>query len=162
MLTQSRTGALLHRDHMQTMETLQQLEELLAGHRAPPPPETARPLLERFTAALGAEVGGHFGFEETHLFPEFLARGESGIVMMLTHEHRTILPLAELVAELARKGLADGFTAEEWKRFQDVGGELVEREMFHIQKEEMGLLAAISALLDAETDARLAAIFEAG
>jgi hypothetical protein len=41
-------------------------------------------------------------------------------------------------------------------RFRDAGAELVEREIFHIQKEEMGLLAAISALVDRDTDARLA------
>ena len=42
------------------------------------------------------------------------------------------------------------------RQFRDTGGELVEREIFHIQKEEMGLLAAISALLDEAEDTALA------
>ena len=58
--------------------------------------------------------------------------------------------------EVDRAAQAAGFTDETWRNFRDAGGELVEREIFHIQKEEMGLLAAISALVEPEVDTRLA------
>lgn len=158
MFTQTQTGTLLHEDHMATIETLQQLEEFLGRNRSAPKLDaTAKAFLERLAATLREEVEKHFGFEENHLFPEFVQRGENGIVMMLTMEHRAILPLAVRVADLASAAAAAGsFVEQDWRDFADAGAELVEREIFHIQKEEMGLLAAISALVDRDTDARLA------
>ena len=157
MSLQSQIGSLLHQDHMTTIETLQGLEELLGRHRQAPAVDAA--LAERLTAlaaTLRAEVESHFAFEEGHLFPLFVAKGETGIVMMLTHEHRSILPMAVRVADLAAAAAQGGFDAQGWRDFRDTGGELVEREIFHIQKEEMGLLAAISALLDEAEDTALA------
>ncbi|MBX9634436.1 MAG: hemerythrin domain-containing protein [Magnetospirillum sp.] len=150
-------GTLLHEDHMSTIATLQTLEEFLGRHRAAPKvDETAKAFLIRLAATLREEVEKHFGFEENHLFPVFVERGETGIVMMLTHEHRAILPLAVQVAELATAAVEAGFNDQAWLDFRDAGSELVEREIFHVQKEEMGLLAAISALIAPEVDARLA------
>lgn len=161
MFTQTQTGTLLHEDHMATIETLQQLEEFLGRTRgAPKLDAAAKGFLERLAATLREEVEQHFGFEESHLFPEFVQRGETGIVMMLAMEHRTILPVAVRVAELAAAAVSSGaFTEADWRDFADGGAELVEREIFHIQKEEMGLLAAISALLDRDADARLAELY---
>ncbi|CDK97489.1 protein of unknown function [Magnetospirillum gryphiswaldense MSR-1 v2] len=160
MLLQSETGSLLHQDHMTTIETLQGLEELLSRHRQPPAVDEALgERLRALAATLRAEVESHFAFEEGHLFPLFVSKGESGIVMMLTHEHRSILPMALRVAELAGQAAESGFDDQSWRDFRDTGAELVEREIFHIQKEEMGLLAAISALLDEAEDAGLAAIY---
>ncbi|HTH15944.1 MAG TPA: hemerythrin domain-containing protein, partial [Magnetospirillum sp.] len=102
MLMQSQIGALLHEDHMATIETLQALEEFLGRNRSAPKPDgEVSAFLLRLAKTLREEVESHFGFEEGHLFPVFTQRGETGIVMMLTHEHRTILPLAVQVAELA-------------------------------------------------------------
>ncbi len=157
MMTQTQTGALLHQDHLQTIAILQSLDELVGRHRNPPAVEgDVRNELQRLAATMRAEVEQHFGFEENHLFPEFRRRGEVGIVTMLTHEHRAILPLALEAADRAEAALAGGFDAAAWQAFRDTASELVEREIFHIQKEEMGLLAAISALLDPATDAALA------
>ncbi|MEW5728037.1 MAG: hemerythrin domain-containing protein, partial [Pseudomonadota bacterium] len=58
------------------------------------------------------------------------------------------------------KAPADGFDDASWRDFADAAHELVEREIFHIQKEEMGLLAAISALVDPATDQRLAEAYQ--
>lgn len=158
MLTQTQTGALLHEDHMATIQSLQKLEEFLGRHRTAPRLDAgAVGFLTGLAKTLRDEVESHFGFEENHLFPVFAQRGENGIVMMLTMEHRTILPLAVQVAELAAAAAAAGaFDDQSWRDFSDSGAELVEREIFHVQKEEMGLLAAISALVDRETDAQLA------
>ena len=161
MLMQTQTGSLLHQDHMATIESLQNLEEFLGRQRgAPVLDETVMAFLVALGGTLRQEVEKHFGFEENHLFPEFTRRGETGIVMMLTMEHRTILPLALRVADLADAAVAAGaFGEQDWRDFKDAGVELVEREIFHIQKEEMGLLAAISALVDGDTDARLAQVY---
>ncbi|MEW5729939.1 MAG: hemerythrin domain-containing protein, partial [Pseudomonadota bacterium] len=110
MLTNSRTGALLHEDHMETVAMLQTLEELVGRHRTPPALDGAtRETLVTLEKTIRQEVEKHFSFEENHLFPVFTAQGETGIVMMLTHEHRSILPLALQVADLAAKAQADGF-----------------------------------------------------
>lgn len=162
MLTQTRIGALLHEDHMETVQMLQALEELV-GTRSKGPPAVDEAMKARLTgieSTIRAEVEKHFGFEEGHLFPVFTALGESGIVIMLTHEHRAILPLALQVADLAAAAVQGGFDAQGWQDFRDAASELVERELFHIQKEEMGLLSAISALVDPETDARLAETYQ--
>jgi iron-sulfur cluster repair protein YtfE (RIC family) len=153
-------ASLLHEDHMATVQSLQSLDEVLHRHRGVPAAGTDREVFERLSKVLRAEVEKHFGFEENHLFPEFVAQGETGIVMMLTHEHRAILPLATRVADLAEKSLANGFAEADWKDFAASGRELIEREMFHIQKEEMGLLSAVAALIDSATDARLAEIYK--
>lgn len=162
MLTQTQTGSLLHHDHMTTIETLQTLDAFIGEHRkAPALTAEVEGFLRRLAKTLRDEVERHFGFEENHLFPVFVAQGETGIVMMLTQEHRAILPLAVQVADLASGASAGGFTDQDWRDFRDAGAELVEREIFHIQKEEMGLLAAISALVDPAVDARLAQTYRA-
>ena len=157
MINQTQTGALLHSDHMATIETLQSLEALIRANRKPlVVDDSTRPQLRRLSDTLRREVESHFGFEENHLFPVFTAMGEMGIVTMLTHEHRTILPLALQVADLAVAGAENGFDQDAWTDFVEAASELVEREIFHIQKEEMGLLSAISALISADVDAQLA------
>ena len=49
-----------------------------------------------------------------------------------------------------------GFSATGWQEFHRLGGEFVERLTGHIQKEEIGLAAAVDAMLDDETDNTLA------
>lgn len=162
MLTQTETGSLLHRDHMSTIETLQALDAFLGAHRkAPAMTAEIGDFLRNLAKTLRDEVERHFGFEENHLFPVFVERGETGIVMMLTQEHRAILPLATQVAELAFNAATEGFAEADWQDFREAGAELAEREIFHVQKEEMGLLAAISALVDPAVDARLAQAYRA-
>jgi hemerythrin-like domain-containing protein len=157
---QTQTGALLHQDHMETIASLQALEEFIGRHRKTPPMDAALATrLSKLATTMRNEVERHFGFEESHLFPAFMRRGEVGIVTMLTQEHRSILPLALEVADAADGAAQDGFTDGAWADFRDSATELVEREIFHIQKEEMGLLSAISVLLDADTDAALATIY---
>ena len=153
----TQTGALLHQAHMTTIEALQSLDELLgANKKAPAHDDLLGRKLKQLSGILRSEVESHFSFEENHLFKVFVEQGETGIVTMLTHEHRSILPLALQVADLAVAAAATGFTDATWTEFKDAGAELVEREIFHIQKEEMGLLSAISALVDPETDETLA------
>jgi len=159
----TRIGDLLHRDHMATIEALESLEHLLSKNRKAPAFDAGlAATLTRLAGLLRAEVEAHFGFEEGRIFPLFLAVGQTCIVDILTQEHQTILPLAQRVAGQAEAAVArGGFVAEDWAEFRASGGELIEREMFHIQKEEMGLLAGIAQLVDPATDAGLAEAFAA-
>lgn len=156
------TGTLLHQAHMTTIEALQTLDELLgANKKAPAMDDLLARRLKQLAGILKSEVELHFAFEENHLFKVFVEQGETGIVTMLTHEHRSILPLALQVVDLANAAAQSGFTDASWSEFKDAGAELVEREIFHIQKEEMGLLAAISAMVEPEVDQELAGIYRA-
>jgi len=159
----SKTGQLLHQDHLQAIALLQMLEEFLIGQTSKRPPDVANEavvaLLKDVARIVDDEITRHFGFEEGHLFPALAEAGETGMTAFLAHEHAMIRPVAQELGTLAREALAKGFTPESWKQFHSLGLEMVEREVFHIQKEEMGLLAAIASLIDPMTDNELSMKF---
>jgi hemerythrin-like domain-containing protein len=161
MFGNTQIGTLLHEEHVRTIQALQSLEEYLLKQTSKRVPDVTsdkvRELLEHLLSDVAAEVERHFGFEEGFLFPVLASQGEMGIAAFLTEEHGCILPLAQELAATAREALnGAGFTPEGWKDFHHRGIELCEREIFHIQKEEMGLLAAISMFVGPEADAELA------
>ena len=160
----SEIAGLLHDEHVRTLGQLQRLENFLKRQGAGTPPDRAdasvQDLLRTVAAMAANEVEQHFAFEEEHLFPVLVDAGDSGMVEFLIEEHSLIRPLAEEAAATARRALdGEAFSAESWRRFHRGGLELCERELFHIQKEEMGLLAAVGMLVDPEADARLAAAY---
>ncbi len=161
MFDSTRIGALLHGEHETTLKAMNQLEALLAKHPAKRPPDVADPqlrmVLQELVGSMSNEVSRHFDFEEQHLFPILAEHGEDGIGGFLAEEHAAIRPLAESVVAAARAALkGEAFDAQSWRAFHEAGAELAEREIYHIQKEEMALLAAITSLLDEEQDAELA------
>ena len=148
----------LHKDHMTTLQLLERFETAL-GPKSSSPPDTAggdfRNLLTDLVTVLEAEVKGHFAFEEEHLFPRFAAEIDPAISEMLQGEHEIIRPIATQLVELARAALKDGFTTDSWEEFRIAGLELVEREVFHVQKEEMGFLPGLDEILDEDEDREL-------
>ncbi len=166
MFDSTRTGSLLHREHETTLASLNQLEALLnrQGFKKPadmndPKAQTA---VRDAVATLANEIGRHFAFEEEHLFPLLSETGEEDIGEFLKEEHDSIRPLAEEAVTLGRAALKEGFDEASWKRFHQISSELIEREIYHIQKEEMSVLAAISSVLDEAADRELAARYEMG
>lgn len=163
MFEQTQIGSLLHEEHLQTINALQRLEDFLAKQGTKRVPDCSLPEIRKAlegVVAIAHEVSRHFGFEEDELFTLLSAQGEMGMVHLLTGEHAVIKPLAQDLAKDANAALAgEAFSAETWKDFHGRGMELCEREIFHIQKEEMGLLAAISMMVDPEDDARLADLY---
>ena len=153
----------LHDEHAATLGILERLEMLLGRHGSRRPPDLASPalaaLLKDLVFALDSEIGPHFAFEESHVFPILSEAGDQEMCEVLLAEHGEILPLAQRLAELARHFRARGLTEELWAEFHALGAELVERLAAHIQKEEMGLLPALDDLLEEETDDRLALQF---
>jgi iron-sulfur cluster repair protein YtfE (RIC family) len=151
----TRIGAALHIEHMRTMEALDALDSLVA-RRHPPEPSEAAEDLERIARGLDEDVTRHFAFEEAHLFPRLHEAGAGFMVDMLTGEHAEIRPLAESVRDTCRALAAGTVAASAWTAFQAEARDLIDRETFHIQKEEMGLLAALAQVLNAAEDADLA------
>ncbi len=102
------------------------------------------------------ELGPHFAFEELHLFPFLAEAGAEEMAVLLTQEHAELLPRARRLAELARQGLGHTLDPARWAEFQAVGAALAGPLAAHVEKEEMGMLPALEAALDAETDGRFA------
>lgn len=153
-----RTAQLLHEDHRETLAMIEDLEGLLARAKRTPPdvldPAT-RKILEKAATAIEQEVRDHFAFEENELFTRLADMGDEDIGTHLRDEHQAILPVGEAVSDLARSALQDGFSDRNWPQFKSQTGELIERMLAHIQKEEMALLPMLDDLLDPETDLEL-------
>lgn len=157
-----RTAQLLHEDHMGTIALVEALEDMIARARRSVPDTsdaTVRATLSKSAEMIERELQSHFAFEEDELFSRLEDAGDVGIGAHLREEHAAILPIGEVVAQAAAKALLEGFSDEEWRSFRDSAGELIERMLSHIQKEEMALLPMLDDLLDAETDMALSEAF---
>lgn len=154
-----RVSQTLHEEHRATVALMERLERLLARHRrGGPPPSGEREvtaLLSDLAASLETEVRRHFDFEEQQLFAYLNAMGDEAIGAHLTDEHATIRPIGTRVAALGREAMAQGFTDASWAEFRQLGQELSERLLAHVQKEEMALLPVLEESMDVDTDARL-------
>ena len=165
MFPQTQIAALLHDEHLKTLAALQSLESLLRRHPGNRTPDLAQDAIQaalrNVIAALESDIQNHFAFEETYLFPLLEQAGEFGITGILQDEHESIRPLAKDISAMAASALDDsGFADAAWKDFHGLGMELCEREIFHIQKEEMGLLGVLGAFVDPEMDAQLSSIYQ--
>jgi len=149
----------LHEDHMATLAMLERLEVFLGRHAPGSPPAADSSemvsLMTDLSALMEAEIGAHFSFEEEFLFPRFANIADAGIPMMLKGEHDVIRPIAERMTEMARSFRGGELTSETWAEFHRLGLELIEREVFHVQKEEMGFLPALDQMLDPDDEAEL-------
>lgn len=146
---------MLHDEHMATIALLERIESTLAAHRKAAPdaksPDIAG-VLRNLVSSVEADITVHFAFEQDQLFTRLSEAGDTGMTSILQEEHDIILPLGEQVAGLARAAIDGGFTEETWAEFRRLAAELIERMIAHIQKEEMGMLAALEELLDDDAD----------
>lgn len=157
-----RTAQLLHEDHQATIAVIESLDQLIAKSRKKAPDVSDPSVLRTLKNAAGAindEVSNHFAFEENELFTRLEEMGDLAIGEHLRGEHQAMLPLGQMVDEIARTAIENGFTKESWTKFRNVAGELVERMFVHIQKEEMALLPALDDLLDDEADMELSTAY---
>jgi hemerythrin-like domain-containing protein len=155
----------LHSDHMATVRMLEDLEEGLSKIGRNTTPKELSPeltnLLNGLVAIMQTEISSHFRFEEENLFVRLEQMGDMPMLSILRSEHDTIRPLAEKLTEAIETLLAGGITPEIWASIYDMGMELAEREVFHIQKEEMGFLPLLEQVLTSEEDQTLTAAFAA-
>jgi len=147
----------LHDEHAATIGTMERIESLIASHRNRPPSggDADAVLLRGIADNVELEVSPHFEFEEQHLFTYLDEMGDVAIGAHLTSEHESMRPLGSRLAELARVAARDGFDDRSWTEFRQIGGELAERMLVHVQKEEMALLPLLEEAMDAETESRL-------
>ncbi|MCF8479692.1 MAG: hemerythrin domain-containing protein [Rhodospirillum sp.] len=155
---QTQVSALLHGEHQTTLAALADLDRF-AGQRTPPTlDEPTRAFLLHLDRVIEEDVTAHFAFEETHIFPRLSEAGAAFMVEMLQAEHDDIRPLAGRVRQAMVVFLeCGGIAPASWKTFRTDAQSLVAQETFHVQKEEMGLLAAISQILGEAEDATIAA-----
>jgi len=159
MMGLTQLGQMLHDEHQRTLSLLNNLESRILGPAAnvPMSPESDDDLrqLRNVIEVVDQDVDRHFGFEEEVLFPLLSEHGATDMTEMLMQKHELIRPLAARIKELAVLALDGGLDDSTWGEFKTLGMELVEREMFHIQKEEMGLVQGLSYFLDPDTDREL-------
>ena len=155
----------LHQDHLTTLALIDRLEALFGrfpANRVPPFGDAeAKAVFADLAEVFDNEVGSHFAFEEEHLFPRFIEVAGEGIPAMLRDEHEAIRPLARRLADLARESATEGFSPISWAEFQGQGRQLIEREVFHLQKEEMGFLPALDQVLSSDDDTALLKLYTA-
>jgi hemerythrin-like domain-containing protein len=146
----------IHREHLETLGLLERVEAVLAKAKAPPAAgDTAwARLLSELDANLANEVGRHFDFEQAELFPLLATGGDRDIAQLLAEEHEAILALAERLLPMLRAFSAGG-AGQSWPALREMMLELIERQVAHIQKEEMSLLPVLEDVLEAEQDAEL-------
>lgn len=152
------TSRALHEDHRANLQLLGRAEQMFA--KAPRAQASRDPELLKLVAALAQhlqqDVDRHFGFEERELFSRLRDSGDGGIAMLLSEEHEAIRAVAEELVPLADSVASGSLDAAGWDTLKACVLELVERQVSHIQKEEMALLPMLDDLLDDETDRQLA------
>ncbi len=152
------TSLALHQDHRANLQLLARAEHAFARASRTTPgtdPEFLK-LIAALAQHLQQDVDRHFGFEERELFSRLREAGDGGIAMLLGDEHEAIRAVAEELLPLSRSAVAGTLDAAGWETLKACVMELVERQVSHIQKEEMALLPMLDDLLDDETDRRLA------
>lgn len=160
----SQTSHTLHEEHRANLDLLGRTEQALA--RAPRGEGARDPDLIKLIGALARsleqDIDRHFGFEEQELFPRMREAGDGEIAMLLTEEHDAIRAVAEELLPLTRAAASGTLDAAGWDALKRGALEMVERQVAHIQKEEMALLPLLDDLLDEETDRQLAFDYAAG
>ena len=158
------TSHTLHEEHRANLDLLGRAEQALV--RAPRGEGPRDPDLIKLVGALARnleqDIDRHFRFEENELFPRMSEAGDGEIAMLLIEEHEAIRAVAEELLPLTRAASAGTLDGAGWDALKRGALELVERQVAHIQKEEMALLPLLDDLLDDETDRQLAFDYAAG
>ncbi len=153
-------GDILHREHLQTLEALNALEQRTTGRNRDRPLSAAddddRKLLEAVLAVLDHDVDYHFRFEEEDLFPALAGAGSADMVELLIREHEAIRPLVAELKKLAGRILEGAMDAEVWQAFRYAALDVVNSVLFHVQKEELSLIRRLGFLLPSDVDQALA------
>lgn len=154
----SQTARTLHDEHRANLDLLGRIELALGRSARPDAARTAAllDLLGPLQRQLEHDVERHFAFEERELFPRMSEAGEADIAGLLVEEHEAIRAVAGELAPRLREMLAGTLDDAGWQALRRGALEIIERQVAHIQKEEMALLPLLDDLLDDETDRQLA------
>ncbi|MEO7116477.1 MAG: hemerythrin domain-containing protein, partial [Caldimonas sp.] len=123
--------------------------------------ELAR-LLPAFVRLIEQDIGRHFDFEESELFPRMAESGDGDMAELMREEHDAIREVAAEVLPLARSAAAGSLDRAGFDALRRGASELIERQVAHIQKETMALLPLLDDLLDEDLDRDLAFAYATG
>jgi hemerythrin-like domain-containing protein len=149
-----------HRSNLDLLGRLEHACALASRPGAKRGPDFAR-LAAEFVRLIEHDTAQHFDFEEQELFPRLAAAGEGDIAALLQEEHDAIRAVAAEILPLARAAAAATLDDRGFEQFRQKTGEMVERQVAHIQKETMALLPMLDDLLDDETDRALSFAYAA-
>lgn len=154
-------GAILHAEHLHALAIANALEDRVLGADKNRPLDPATPadrqFLDDLIAAIDRDICQHFGFEEDVLFPMLQTAGLQEVTAMLIGEHETIRTMADELRALAAAAQGTSLDARQWASFRDTAMDFIHAVMFHIQKEEMGIVRNLSLMIGAAASADLAA-----
>ena len=102
------------------------------------------------------DIGRHFAFEESELFPRMTDAGDGDMAALLAEEHASIRAVADELLPLARAAEEGTLDTAGWDALARGALEIAERQVAHIQKESMALLPLLDDLLDENDDRELA------
>ena len=155
------TARALHEDHRANLDVLGRVEQAfsrLPRGKVPAtgPGDEITLLVAALKRQIAQDVDRHFVFEETELFSRMVDSGDGGMAALLASEHDAIRDLAAELLPMLDAQAQGALDASGWTELVNGALELVERQVSHIQKEEMALLPLLEDLLDDETDGQLA------
>jgi hemerythrin-like domain-containing protein len=151
----SQVSRLLDEEHRTSLDLLGRVEKAFARSPRSADAELAK-LLAAFARHVENDIGRHFDFEETQLFPRLSEAGEYDISALLTDEHDAMREVAAELLPLLNAAAAGTLDAAGFDALRRTVIEMVERMVSHIQKETMALLPMLDQLLDEEQDRELA------
>ncbi len=157
-------GETLHREHLHTLAVTNALEARIFGERDRPlDPKHAGDagFIDDLLATIDADIYRHFQFEEEVLFPRVNEAGLHEVTAMLLDEHAMIRTMADDLRSLAQSARSDPLDARQWARFRDTAMDFIHAAMFHIQKEEMGVVRSLPLTLGTAVSRELAADYAA-
>ncbi len=160
MQTSGQVSHALDTEHRSNLDLLGRVEQALARRAGGSEDEFAR-LAPAFVRLIEQDIGRHFGFEESELFPRMADAGEGDIAALLREEHEAIREVAAEVLPLARSAAAGSLDDAGYEALRRGASELIERQVAHIQKETMALLPLLDDLLDDDLDRTLAFTYAA-
>ena len=154
---------MLHDEHVASLDIINRLEVRIGNGKWANHLDTTVPadrhLLEQLVSMMNSEVQHHLPFEEKELFPKLDELGFEDITGMLFDEHEAIRSLAKAVIPAANEALSNGFNEDKWSKFFDNIAELIGIIIFHVQKEEMGVISRLEMLLGAESCREMAVVY---
>ncbi|MFO1128740.1 MAG: hemerythrin domain-containing protein [Rhodospirillales bacterium] len=155
-------GALLHQDHLHTLAIVNAVEARIMTDRERPldrgDAEDAR-FIDELLDSIDRDIYRHFRFEEEELFPRVDKAGLGEVTAMLLDEHATIRAMADELAALARTARTAGpprLDQRQWTQFRELAMDFIHAAMFHIQKEEMGIIRGLGMTLGTDGSRELA------
>ena len=160
------TNKRLYEEHLATLQLLARVERVFTGRAGAYPPAVDDagwpPFARALVAAIEVEVARHFEFEERDLFPRLEEAGDGDLAALFNEEHASIRAVAEPLASLLHRALAQGLSPQQWQTLKVHALEFCERLGSHAQKEDGALLPVLDNLLDEDTDRELFGAYAAG